>query len=488
MTVLLTILTLFLSVGGDLRLRAEQSWPDPRGITENLWQGSSLSFYQRLRFSFGNWSSVLFTEKDPGEEWGDLISGGVGYLNPGVLTSSAGALRIQVAHGLMLCHPGPWSGGNPLNLSKSPIWRMRFEPSESPGANDADPLTGAAAEYLRGNFSFSAVLGLSEIDKGSSGLHRTESELENQRSVQEKLALLRIGFGPAGLSFVHSLRSEDSLEESYSRIGGDFLFRSDGAVLTGEITVDPDSMCNFLISASRGFTDIRHALTVSRFSSSQPRTSSVFGSDHRIGAGYGLRWKLLQSVTLDTGALFLDKENEDTFRIGTQLTERVGNRTELAQRFKFSSTGDVHTFKVQATTTWSPYPDLTVSLKVPFTWYRCNSNPDENGSGLEIRLKHSPVAGIDVTLSAAASSTDGWNSRVYAYSLSFPGEFGSMSLYNSSVLLQGAVSIHISERTNLRLKGAWYNMEGEEFLGSGSSETEGSSRTSAGLQLDWKFQ
>lgn len=486
-TALFTILSFVAVESGDIRIRAEQSWPDPVGITDNLWQSSALAFYERLRFDFGLWSTVLLTEKDPGEEWGDLITGGISYDDPEVIKVAAGGLRVQFAHGLILCHPGPWSGGDPLSLSKTPHWRMRTELSESPGANDADPLTGATAEYYFRNVTISTVLAWSKIDTGSSGLHQTESEIENKRAIEEKLASVRAGFGPAGISVAFVNQSEDSTEESFSRIGADFLLKTEDAMISGEIAADFDSTLNFLLSGSRGLPELRHALTVSRYTGNWPRSAGSMGANHNIGAGYGFRWRPYQRITLDAGALFLDKEDNDSFRAGFQLSERVGNRTSLTQRLKFTATEDERTYRAQITASWSPYPDLTLSLKVPVTRYRSHSDPDENGTGVEVRLKHSPTTSIDLTVSAAAGSTDGWNSRIYAYSLSFPGEFGSTALYNSSVLLQGAVSVHISESAILRMKGMWYNMDGAEFLGSGSSETEGSSRTSAGMQLDWKF-
>ncbi len=487
MTATLAILLLVTGISGDFRMRAEQSWPDPAGITENLWRGSSISFYERLRFDFGLWSTVLLTEKDPGEEWGDLITGGVSYTDPDVIRAAAGALRVQFAHGLILCHPGPWSGGDPLSLSKAPGWRMRMELSESPGANDADPLTGAAVEYLFNRVTISTVLGWSKIDTGSSGLHRTETEIENRRAVDEKLAVVRTGSGPVGISFAFTQQSEDSTEESFSRIGIDFFGENEDAVFTGEAASDLDSTFNFLISGSRGLADFRHALTVSRYTGNWPRSAGSFGTNHRIGAGYGLRWRPAQGITLDAGALVLDREEEDSFKAGFQLSERVGNRTSLTQRFKLTATEEERTFRTQVAASWSPFSDLTLTLKVPAAWYISHSDPDENGTGVEIRLKHSPVTDLDITVSAAAGSTNGWNSRIYAYSLSFPGEFGSQALYNSSVLLQGAVSAHISESAIFRLKGSWYSMEGAEFLGSGSSETEGPSRTSAGIQIDWDY-
>jgi len=485
---LFAILSL-VAASGDFRVRAEQSWPDPAGITSDLWQGSSISFYERLRFDVGSWSTVLLTEKDPGEEWGDLITGGISYTDPEAIKVVAGGLRVQFAHGLILSHPGPWSGGDPLSLSKTPSWRMRMELSESPGANDADPLTGTLAEYSFGSVTVSTVLGWSLIDTGSSGLHRTESEIESKHSVEEKLAVVRAGSGPAGVSFAFVSRTseEGSTEESFSTAGADFLFQNEDGLLTGEVTADFDSTFNFLLSASRGLSDLRHALTLSRYTGSRPRSAGSLGTNHLFGAGYGIRWRPLQGLTLDAGALVLDKEEEDSFKFGFQLTERPGSRTNLTQRLKLTATEDERTCRAQITASWSPYSDLTLSLKLPVTWYQSDSDPDENGTGIEVRLKHSPVSSLDITVSAAAGNTHGWNSRVYAYSLSFPGEFGSRALYNSSVLLQGAVSLHISEHAICRAKGAWYSMEGAEFIGSGSSETEGSSRTSAGMQIDWNF-
>lgn len=485
MIALFGILSLLAAASGDFRVRAEQSWPDPVGITDNLWQGSNLSFYERLCLDFGLWSTVLITEKDPGEEWGDLITGGVSYTGQSGFKAAAGGLRVQFAHGLVFSHPGPWSAADPLSLSKTPSWRMRTDLSESPGTDDAESLTGATAEYSVSNVVITAVLGWSALDSGSSGLHRTESEIENKRAIDEKLAVVRAGFGPVGISFAHVVQSEDTTEESFSRIGSDFLLETKDAVLTGEIATDFDSTFNFLVSGSRGQPELRHALTVSRNAGNWPRGGG--GTNHRIGAGYGLSWRPVEGVTIDAGALVLDKEEEDSFSAALQVSERVANRTSLTQRIKITATEEERTYRAQVSATWSPYSDLTLSLKVPATWYQSQNSQDENGTGIEVRLKHSPVSMLDITVSAAAGSTNGWNSRIYAYSLSFPGEFGSRALYNSSVLLQGAVSLHISESAILRMKSAWYNMEGAEFLGSGSSETEGSSRTSAGIQLDWKF-
>jgi hypothetical protein len=487
MITILTVLVFAAGGYGDFRVRAENAWPDPAGITQNKWQGSSLVSYQRLRFRWGMWSAVFITEKDQGEQWADLATVGVGYTSLQRFTAAAGWLQVQFAHGLLLSHPGPWSGGDPLELSKTPAWRLRLQPAESPGISDARPLTGAAVQYMFKDVMLSAVAGWSRIDSGASGLHRSFSETQNRGIVNQGLAAARVGWSCVGISFASVCQAGGSAADTSTRAAADFVFETENSSFTGEVATDFDSTFNFVVSAGAFQSGIRHALTVSRYTGSWARSSGEFGASHLIGAGYGLRWHAAQGVTLDAGALVLDREEEDTFKAGVLLTERIRSRTSLTQRLKLTATQQESTLRAQVTAAWTPYPDFTLSLKVPAAFYRSRSDPDEKGTGVEVRLKHSPVPALDITVSTAASSTDGWNSRVYAYSLSFPGEFGSKALYNSSVLLQAEVSVHISDRATLRAKAGWFNMRNAESIGGGSSETQGASRTTAGMQLDWEF-
>ncbi len=487
MSILLTIAILLSTVSGDSRIRSEYSWPSPAGVLNKTWQSNALAYYQRLRLTHDRWHAVLLTEKDIGEEWGDLLTGGISYSNPDKFSFAAGGLRLQFAHGLVLSHPGPWSGTNPLALSKSPKWRMRSEVSESPSANDANPFNGLSSVYNSGHYSLSAALGWSLIDSGSSGLHQTETDINNQDSITDKLAAIRIGYKFFGISFAYSEQEEDGTIQSSPRAGFDFNIETDESVLTGELALGSDSSANFIVAAGRGIPGFRHTLTLSRHTTDLPRSSEIFGSDHNLGAGYGIRWRPLNNFTIDAGALFFDREAEDLFKAALQFSERLPNRFILTERIKISTTSIETTTQAQITTVWSPFPDLTFSLKFPFAFYRSNEAADQNGGGVEIRFKHSPSQKIDFVVSMAAASTDGWNSRVYAYSLSFPGEFGSRPLYNSSRLLQSSISLHLSEEAILRIKASWFSMPGQDYLGSGDNETEGSSKTAAGIQLDWKF-
>ena len=479
---------LSMNLPGDLRTRGSISFPQPRGIEENYWCGSGTSFYQRLRLAAEGFEAVLLTEKDQGEEWGDLVTGGISY-SPGIgLTAVAGALNVQFAHGLVLSHSGSWGSSDPLSLSKAVSWRMRIENAESPGSADSGPLAGIAAFYSYGKISLAGVIARSDHDPGATGLHRSPAEIQAKGSIEGDLIAFRAGCGPAGFSFASMKEQEDTLLANCSRAGADFLLEGENSVLTGEFSTDFDSIADFLVSVSRGLPELRHGITVSRNMGYMQETSESFAVSHRFGAGYGIRWRPSSHLLVDGGILYLQGETEDRVKAGLQFTENLRNRTELSQRFRLSVSEGEQTLTGRATASWSPDRSITISMKVPFTGYTSTLEADETGFGIEVRLRHRLSDIFEYSLSAAGCSTDGWNSRVYAYSLSFPGEFGSSALYNRTALLQSSVSLHIEGTAVLRIKGSWYCKEGEESLGSGWEETEGSSRTAVGIQLDWNFR
>lgn len=486
MTSMLFIL-LMMNLPGDVRARGSIGWPYPRGITENHWQGDALSFYQRFRFDPVNWKAVLLTEKDPGEEWADLISAGLQYSKEESFSASAGALRVQFAQGLLLSHPGSWGTTDPLSLSKPSPWRIRLEPAESPGMSDAAMLSGVASYLTHGELSIAGVLGWSHIDTGESGLHRSPGEVNSRGTVTEKLGAFRAGWGPAGLSFASVSRASDSTEIS-TRVGADLYMPGKESLLTGEFVTDLDSIANFVLSATRGLPRFRHGLTVSRNTGGMPRTAGAMGTAHNVGAGYGIRARTSGGLVVDGGLLLLQREQGNRLRAGIQFTQGFSGRTELSQRLVLSRSGSEGNLSGRFTAAWSPGRNLSLSLKVPFRFYSSEEGASERGAGIETRLRHRLSQAFEYSLSGAACSTDGWESRVYAYSLSFSGQFGSSALYNSAVLLQAAVSVHISPNAVLRGKYSWYSMQGEETLGTGYEETPGSSRNAAGIQLDWNLE
>lgn len=482
------ILALIVELPGDFRVRYGLSWPSPEGIEENSWHGDNSSFYQRLRFCPDGWEAVVFTEKDPGETFGDLVAAGIQYNPSQSFSTTAGALRVQFAQGLLLSNSGGWSSSNPLSLSKPVAFRIRLDPAESPGAADGNSLTGVSSIYKSGIFSAAALLGWSHTDTGTIGLHRSQSELDNRGNLEEKLGAFRTSLGPVGFSVVQIEESEDSTVTSGTRLGADLFHSREEAVVTGEFVSDLHSAPDFVLSAGRGIPDFRHCITVSRNTLNLPRTAGSFGTSHNIAAGYGVRWRVADNILSEAGIIYLHGEDEDRLKAGIMFSETPGNRTEFTQRIKYSETGQDQTLSGRITARWSPVPEIVLSTKIPLSRYTSPGEQSSTGYGVEVRLRYKPSPSLDWTVSAASCSTDGWESRVYAYSLSFPGEFGSAAMYNNSVLLQMSVSLHISDSTVLRAKTSWYRMEDAESLGTGDEETEGPERTEAGIQLDWDFR
>ena len=92
---------------------------------------------------------------------------------------------------------------------------------------------------------------------------------------------------------------------------------------------------------------------------------------------------------------------------------------------------------------------------------------------------------MDATLSAAAADTEGFGARVYIYKVSFPGEFGSSAIYGKCAMLQASISVSLGEDWRLRGRISRFHGYDRDSIGSGYEQTEGPSRTEAGLQLDW---
>ena len=90
--VLLVVLLALASAShpGGMRMRLLRRWPGCRGTIEGVYAGDEWSFLERVEFSLPSAFSlqyslggVMLLEKDRGEEWVDLVSGGLSLESQG---------------------------------------------------------------------------------------------------------------------------------------------------------------------------------------------------------------------------------------------------------------------------------------------------------------------------------------------------------------------------------------------------------------------
>lgn len=489
MAVLLIAAVASLLHGADTRFRLERRFPPPRGILENHWAGDPWAFFHRTSFEAGKLSGVLMIEKDPGEGWGDLVAGGLGWHEGrGLQSVTAGFLRLRMALGLTADHGGGSISGDPLSLVKPPVHRNLIEPASSPGDCDCHPLTGAGLALRSSGLDISLLQAFSRMDRSGTGLHRTASEILQKGAVNESFSFARVSGGDIGLSGALISRACDSTEVS-GRLGVDLRLEGESGVLTGEASLGfhrGSYPLAFLAGVYSDAGDFRHSLSASRCPSSFPsgRSSVPLGASHDLAGGYGIRWKPGRRTTITSGFRVADRGGGIVTEAGVQAEVTPFPGTTVTQKLTASSSGGETTLRGSLGASWRPGRNTTLTVRLPVT--ACSRGDSTLwGAGAEFRMKHSFLPGLDATLSASAADTQGYPSRIYIYKLSFPGEFGSAALYDRCAAFQASVSATLGEGWLLRVRIGRFHWYDRENIGSGYEQTSGSTRTETGLQLDW---
>ncbi|MBD3368775.1 hypothetical protein GF402_00240 [Candidatus Fermentibacteria bacterium] len=493
---LLLVLALFgLAAGGDLRIRLQRRFPSCRGVLEGAYAGDGYSYLQRLRFSAAGMDLSVLSEKDRGEEWDDLICGGLGYSpgKGGLLRSvSAGWLRTRLGSGLVLAHPGGWSGSSFSGASKSPSIDARLRPARGSWACDGQGLTGAGAELFVGGVDLWLLQGVSRVDPSEGGYHRTSGERESRGSLLEVLSALRAEWRFLGLSAASSWPAEDD-SPSWKRAGVDCRWARESFVLAGELAVGQDSSGTttaFWVAPAQELERFRHCFALFGRPEAFPdrRGNVPVGEDCDLGARYGLRCRPVDGVRVAGRLEGLAREGDDETEASGEVSMRPAPRMQAVAGLRYGWEGAGRSWRSLLKLSWEPHAMVGLSTRLQLTGY-ADSGEDttESGSAAELRLSYRPARRLRFRVGTVAFDTDGYDSRVYAAELAFPGQFGSAALYGGGFLLQGSVSLEAAPGMFVRARGLWERRENVETMGSGWEETEGDGRTTVGLQLDYAF-
>jgi hypothetical protein len=492
---LLPLLLLLAAGGGsdDLRLRLFRRWPACRGTLEGVYAGDGYAMFQRLRVRRESLGLTLITEKDRGEDWGDLVCGGVsweGGPKAVVGSLSAGWLRADLGSGLVMAHPGGWGGPGFTGYEKPPMLRTRLEPASGAWGCDGHPLTGAGGVFALGEVRLAALQAVSWTDRSGDGLHRTAGELEGKGFRREVLPAVRAVAGPVGLTAAAAWTDSDSGSSEWQRGGVDLQLRRGAFLLSGEAAVGRDSggiETAFWAGPAHESEGFRQAFLVFRSPEGFPdRRSSAPLGECRFGCRYGLRWRPAVATFLSAGVVCRVREEEDAWKAAGEVSRRLAAALRAKAGTRWTADGDGDSWRGVGALSWEPSRMVRLSLKMQLTGWS-DGDSTESGSCAETRLRVRPRRWLSLRLGAAGYSTDGWRSRAYVAALAFPGQFGAEQVQGEGMLLQAAVSVEPREGLFLRAGVGWTLRDGAESIGSGYEETEGDSRTEAGLQLDWRF-
>ncbi len=493
--ILLLLLAGTMSAEGDQRFRLQRRLPDCRGTLENYYIGDEFDFYNRLRYAGGSWRFIFLMDKARGEQWVDVIAGGVTYSPPDspVQSVSAGWLKADLGSGLVFSFPGRFSSISELSLYKPPNSRNRIEPATSPWGCRGEPLTGAGAIFSTGGMDISILVALSRKDSTGSGYHRTESEIDGRGAHTESLAAARVSGRQWGITAAAA--SENTAPENrWLRCGFDWNLDISAFNLSGEVCAGFDSTGTGVAgwgAFSQNTPMFRHMLMGIRNPASFPadRSSPPISRECDTGISYGFRWKAFPAFAVKAGAGTYFIEDSSLLLASIEAEYRFPWSMEAASGIRTRTEKDEGSWRCWIGTNWQPQEQFNVRTKIQLSGWR--STPDdssETGAGIELKFRYTPNAWLTLDLGSAACSTDGYNSRIYAGGSSFPGVFASTALYDRTFFMFFQISAEISDSFFLRGAVGNKTVENAAYLGSGWEETEGDSRTELGFQLDYAFQ
>lgn len=497
-TGLIFILLLFLSgitfaFEGDVRVRLQRRFPSCRGTIENYYAGDEFGFYDRFRFRSGTMRFSLLLDKARGEEWVDIVSGGVMWTPPNsnLQSVSAGWLKADLGSGMVLSCPGSWSDLNELALYKPPGIRNRIEPATSAWGCRGNPLIGASAIARFGDLDVSFLAAYSVLDSIGDGHHRTPSEIAGKAAIREILGAVRAGGEKWGITLAGATEL-DCDERYWIRMGTDWDLDFSTFTFTGETAAGADSggvSVAFWAAPSQNFGHFRHMLMLLRNPSDFPdaRTSPPIGRECDIGFCYGLRWNVFPRTALKAGAGTYFNNDEHLLRGSALIQYRFPWNMEATAGVRTATETAESSWRAWAGNNWQPLDKFNIRTKLSFTGWSSDEDSTENGTGIELKIRYSPISLLSLGLGGAAFATDGYNSRVYAAEPFFPGEFGSTALWDRGFMFHMSVSAEITEDLFLRARFLRKIIENVTVLGSGWEETEGDSRTEFGFQLDCAF-
>ena len=479
--------------GDDLRLRLSRRWPACRGTLEGVYAGDEYSMFQRLRVERPRLRATLITEKDRGEDWGDLVCGGVEYSGGPkavVRSLSAGWLRVQLGSGLVLAHPGGWGGAGFTGYEKPPVLRTRLEPSTGAWGCEGQPLTGVGGRFSLGRVELAVLQALSWKDRAGDGLHRTPGEIDGRGWEREVLPAVRAVWGPLGATAAAGWSETDSGATRWQRAGLDLELRKGPFGLSGEVAAGRDSAGTstaFWAGPTHRGEGFRQAFLVFRTPEGfgAERSSPALG-ECRVGCRWGMRWRPAVATFVSAGLVCRVREEEDAWKAAGEVRRRLARGLDSSAGLRWTSDGEGDGWRGVGSGSWEPSHLLRLSVKLQLTGWS-DADSSERGSCAETRLRLRPRRWLSLRLGAAGFDTDGWRSRAYVAALAFPGEFGSTQVQGEGMVLQGAVSVEPREGLFLRGGVGVLRRQDAESLGSGYEETEGGSRTEASLQLDWSF-
>ncbi|MDR6781615.1 hypothetical protein ABIE26_001897 [Pedobacter africanus] len=546
--------SLLNSGNNDLILRYARLLQQQKGfkaLPGSRYSGSPEKILLRYRYQFSNiLSAALVMEKDAGEtlfnkKTGmDHLSGHLAFFKLGRLKKLVlGDYSLQFGQGLTL-----WSGfafGKGPDVTSVAAKDAGLKPYTS--ANEASFFRGVASTIDLGrNIHFSPFISYRKLDASLkalpdgrftlsniniSGLHRTQTELKNQRSlgqlayggavqyVSDNLNMGIIGYRSA---YQHQFVTGTALYNKYAFTGKqlnntglhyNYTFRN--AYFYGELAHSLGSgwaMVNGAVATlSRKLSVVvlhrNYSKNYHNFFSSAVGEGTETSNEQGLYAGLNyspiksLTWSVYTDYFKFSWLRYRVDAPSSGYECLSQLSYTKAKVFKAVLRFKreqkpqnpdagstVAGLQKVIKQSYRLEWNWKPTPKFSFQQRTEIAQYQKGNKPTETGFLVYQDISYAPMSSrISGNMRLAYFNTPSYNSRIYAYEDDVLYGSGSGNYSGKGIRAYINVRCRPFKRVDIWARYAIYSYSGVETTGSGLDEIEGNKKAEVKLQLRYQF-
>ena len=519
-----------------LRNRISSNLQERDGFKNNKFVGNNLKTYSRFKGKYGHIHAGMTLDKDPGEKsYNDLFSSYLSFNDYGLFNKIIiGDYFAEFGQGLAL-----WS---PYSFSKStdaiyPVKKNAHLIREYTSTDENKFFRGIATNLKFSNYNISLFYSKNNIDANIdtisgqiistpvSGYHRTESELKEKNSANEKMMGGIINTSildkfNLGLLFYHSEYSNSFKHQNIFDISGskfnyyafsyDIFFKNIN--LFGEIAYNEKSVASFTnleISVTDDLTFLsslrsypRNYFNLHGFGfGEQSNTQNEFGIYNgiklktRFGVfnlyydQFNFPFESYYSSLPSSGDEFLLNYFVSPFKgLTTSLKFKIENKDVDTDVGSLVQINNREKSSIRLELRYKVNHEIEIKNRVEISKYKIDKlNISENGFMVFQDIKFIPTDNFAFSGRIIFFRTDSFNTAIYEFENDLDGTYSITGLSNQGIRWYCLLKYKLFDMFKISVKYSEIYKPLEKSLGSGYTEINGNFDNQVSAQIEWNM-
>ncbi|MBI9069969.1 MAG: hypothetical protein JEY94_00125 [Melioribacteraceae bacterium] len=511
-----------------VRNRIQNQLSNPNGF-DDKYLGTKPKLYSRLKFRYNDYSVTALSEKDSGEkQYTDFTSFSVERKNLSLFDQIiVGDYLVKFGQGLAIWSPYSFSKGieavNTVNRKSSPL-------KQYTSSDENKFMRGISAKLSFQNFSLSGFYSQKNIDASLDeisneiislrydGFHRTESELEKQDVVEEKIIGVTANYTLLEKHSIGVLYYNSKFSNSFKFVnnnelhGKNFNFYSlsystnfNRMFIAGEASSNSESIASiinvtlkltnnfWLVSSYRNYPKEYFNLYSSGFGEQSGNTQN------ETGFYTGLKWRFefgILNLYFDQfkfpsstfGNLFPRNGNETLLNIALKPIRNMQLNIKYKNEIKSYDVSENQKQNYRLELVYTTSNKLRMKSRLEFADLEFSNNQKAESGFLayhDIRYKYSDIFAINTRF--VIFDTDSYESRLYEYESDLAGVMSNSGLFGKGYKWYLLLNYTFFDFLHLSVKYSELYKPFEKSLSSGNSEINSNKDNRLSLQIDIKL-